>query len=252
MITPKTTLKNPYYFFNEKVLYEIRDVNDNDECGVHKVFYVTEEKEVKKGEVYYDEHGNKVVAEEAGTVQASTNVIDDEASLAIFPGFYVQYNVVSEELYNQKKYYWLQDMIADGDTIDENGKFLINANHGAEEGQTEPVTYLSRFMDSVNKDLEYYIEQGYSIDEIKQRLPYYVFEHDENEEILINGKKATSVQVDSSFFTPIKEDDILESAYEVINKQAMDFADSKLKQYGKKVIRENVVWVDESKVEDVE
>ena len=126
MITPKTTLKNPYYFFNENVLYEIKDYNDDDNCGVHKVFFVTEEKEVKSGDTYYDVNGNKVVATEDGTVAASTGAIDEEKSLGIFPGFYVQYDVVSEELYGQKKYYWLQDMIADGDTIDGEGKFLIN------------------------------------------------------------------------------------------------------------------------------
>lgn len=289
MITPKTTLKNPYYFFNENVLYEIKDYNDDDNCGVHKVFFVTEEKEVKAGDTYYDVNGNKVVATEDGTVAASTGAIDEEKSLGIFPGFYVQYDVVSEELYGQKKYYWLQDMIADGDTIDGEGKFLINQNHGNDtnkrivpgasvtdngdigpvshdfidggsldaaggsenEGNAE-ITYMSKFIDSVNKDLTFYTERGYSVNEIKQKMPYYVFEHEESEEILINGKKATNVQVSSEFFTPVSDEKLLEGAYDVINLQAMDFADSKLKKFGKKVIRENVVWVDKDKVEDID
>jgi hypothetical protein len=262
------------------------------------VLYVTADKELKAGETYYDETNTKRVAEEDGTYAVSTGKVDEEKSASIFPNFYVVYE--DENQVQSTKYYWLQDMIADGDTIGENGEFVINQVHenpnakgdrggaqhisagdkdyenpitpivntGATEnygiheddesgsgdtsasGETseQEYSYLSKFLDSINTDLSSLIEQGLSYDEMKEKMPYYVFAQPDDE-AYVNGKKVTIVTVS---FQTATEEAVLEAAYAIINKKSMNYADGLLKAYGKEVIKESVVWVDAEKVQDIE
>ena len=290
MILPKFKLSNPYYFFNNNVLYEISNTNDKDGCGKHLVKFITEEKTVKKGDTYYDEFNNKCVAEESGTVNVATTTVDVEYCKNVFPNFYVEYQD-KETGEKGTKYYWLQDMIADGDTL-ESGKFVINQVHenpdnaensnpktginpGINPGDPTPVTgdvvdggeqtiggqdgtgsgtkeeysYLSKFIDSVNSDIDSYIAKELSMDEIKEKLPYYVFAQ-EGDEVTINGR---TVVVTNVSIPTVKDEDMLAKAYEIINKKTIEYADGLLKKYRKEVDgKEDLVWVDETKVKDIE
>lgn len=291
MILPKFKLSNPYYFFNNNVLYEISNTNDKDGCGKHLVKFVTEEKTVKKGDTYYDEFNNKCVAEENGTVNVATTTVDVEYCKDVFPNFYVEYQD-KETGEKGTKYYWLQDMIADGDTL-ESGKFVINQVHenpdnaensipktgintgtftgdpmpatgdfvdggdqtindqdGTGSGDTkEEYSYLSKFVDSINSDIDSYIAKELSMDEIKEKLPYYVFAQ-EGDEVTINGR---TVVVTNVSIPTVKDEDMLTKAYEIINKKTIEYADGLLKKYEKEVDgKEDLVWVDETKVKGIE
>lgn len=290
MILPKFKLSNPYYFFNNNVLYEISNTNDKDGCGKHLVKFVTEEKTVKKGDTYYDEFNNKCVAEEDGTVNVATTTVNVEYCKDVFPNFYVEYQD-KETGENGTKYYWLQDMITDGDTL-ENGKFVINQVHenpensdnstpktsinpdlypgdpipasgnivdvgeqtigdqdGTGSGTKEEYSYLSKFVDSINSDIDSYISKELSIDEIKEKLPYYVFAQ-EGDEVTINGR---TVVVTNVSIPTVKDEDMLTKTYEIINKKTIEYADGMLKKYKKEVDgKEDLVWVDETKVKDIE
>lgn len=250
MILPKFKLSNPYYFFNNNVLYEISDTNDKDGCGKHLVKFITEEKTVKKGDIYYDECNNKCVAEEDGTVNVATTTVNVERCKDVFPYFSVTYedNETGEQ---GIKYYWLQDMIADGDTL-ESGRFVINQVHENPDNAENPATeysYLSKFIDSINSDIDSYIAKELSMDEIKEKLPYYVFAQ-EGDEVTINGR---TVVVTNVSFSTVKDEDMLTKAYEIINKKTIEYADGLLKKYKKEVKeKEDLVWVDEAKVKDIE
>lgn len=290
MILPKFKLSNPYYFFNNDVLYEISNTNDKDGCGKHLVKFITEEKTVKKGNTYYDEFNNKCVAEEDGTVNVATTTVDVEYCKDVFPNFYVEYQD-KETGEKGTKYYWLQDMIADGDTL-ESGKFVINQVHenpdnaensipktgintGTYTGDPMPATgdvvdggeqtindqdgtgsdakeeysYLSKFIDSINSDIDSYIAKELSMDEIKEKLPYYVFAQ-EGDEVTINGR---IVVVTNVSIPTVKDEDMLTKAYEIINKKTIEYADGLLKKYRKEVDgKEDLAWVDETKVKDIE
>lgn len=290
MILPKFKVSNPYYFFSNNVLYEISNTNDKDGCGKHLVKFITEEKTVKKGDTYYDEFNNKCVAEEDGTVNVATTTVDVEYCKDVFPNFYVEYQD-KETGEKGTKYYWLQDMIADGDTL-ESGKFVINQVHenpenaensipktgintGTYTGDPMPATgdivdggeqtindqdgtgsdgkeeysYLSKFVDSINSDIDSYIAKELSMDEIKEKLPYYVFAQ-EGDEITINGR---TVVVTNVSIPTVKDEDMLAKAYEIINKKTIEYADGLLKKYRKEVDgKEDLVWVDETKVKDIE
>lgn len=250
MILPKFKLSNPYYFFNNNVLYEISETNDEDGCGRHLVKFITEKKTVKKGDTYYDEFNNKCVAEEDGTVDVATTTVNIEECKKVFPYFSVTYE--DKETHEQGiKYYWLQDMIADGDTL-KSGKFVINQVHDNPDNAENPApeySYKTKFVDSINSDIDSYIAKGLSIDEIKEKLPYYVFAQ-RGDEVTINGR--TVVVTDVSIST-VTDENMLTKVYEIINKKTIEYADGLLKKYGKEVNeKEDLVWVDNTKVKDIE
>lgn len=250
MILPKFKLSNPYYFFNNNVLYEISETNDKDGCGKHLVKFITEKKTVKKGDTYYDESNNKCVAEEDGTVDVATTTVDVEYCKDVFPNFYVEYQ--DKETGEQGiKYYWLQDMIADGDTL-ESGKFVINQVHENPDNGENPApeySYETKFVNSINSDIDSYIAKELSIDEIKEKLPYYVFAQ-QGDEVTINGR---TVVVTGVSIPTVTDENMLTKAYEIINKKTIEYADGLLKKYRKEVMdKEDLVWVDNTKVKDIE
>lgn len=241
MITPKSTLKDLYYFVNDSVVYDIKQTNDDDNCGIYVVEYKTEEKEVKKGDIYLDHNHNKVTAEEDATVQAGTNELNDVLDYTIFPSFFVTYTEKTEGAEPKTKYYWLQDMIKDGDKYS-GGKFTINTAHGE--------SYMKVFEDSIKADIDRYVEKGYTYETIKSVMPYYVFAED-GDEVNINGQTVVFNSV-TGLDLDIDEEYVQERIYAIINEKTVKYANGLLKEHGKKLAEEMPDWVNSTTVIDNE
>ena len=221
MIKPTKTLKNPYYFINNNVVYKISNSNDSDECGEKKV----------------------VLTEDKKTNWA--------ASAAIFPSFKVSYTVDSETV---DVYYFLQDLIIDGDKFVGN-KFVHQHPKKDEEGQsTTPLTYQQLFDNSVQEDIEKYADRGYTLDRIKQLLPSYVFAVTGEEQAVSfrdnDGKLLTGTMTGVTGITTYTEAQITELIYETLNQKAKDYTNGLLKPH-KMQLKDSVEIVVASNIEEI-
>lgn len=195
MITPKTTLDNPYYFIKDKVVYEISKDNGGDsDCAQHKVTYLTESKPLKKGDTYYDLHGDMKKAEADGNYNVKKEEIDIEENKKIFPYFYVTTALSegSDRTYGlyvfNRDYFWLQSFISDGDTLDNSGKFWMNT-HDRDYSFDVPenydyntnirtMPYNVLFQYNIYNEIVRLAKLNYDTEKIKSRLPYYCFSED--------------------------------------------------------------------------
>lgn len=188
------TLTNFYYFLSEGdkgVVYEISYAQDKDKCGKHLVTYITESKDLVKGEYYYDLHGDKQKAEEDDTyeVKKEDGSLNLDACKNIFPyietkyykakkdenGKYIkdgQGNYVkdTETLYSDT--YWYQDKIEDGDTVDENGKFVMKKDHAV---FVDSETYIDDVVTANWESIVNIILSGADDKKMKDILPAYTF-----------------------------------------------------------------------------
>ena len=188
------TLTNFYYFLSEGdkgVIYEISYAQDKDKCGKHLVTYMTEPKELTAGAYYYDLHGDKQKAKEDGTyeVKKEDGNLSLEACKNIFPyietkyykakkdenGKYIkdgQGNYVkdTETLYSDT--YWYQDKIEDGDTVDENGKFVMKKDHAV---FVDSETYIDDVVAANWESIVNIILSGADDKRMKDILPAYTF-----------------------------------------------------------------------------
>lgn len=228
MITPKRGLKNPYYFINNNTVYKIDFNQDKDKCGEHKVVYKTEEKELEKGKWYYNLNGDYVQATSNGTYQVKTDELKDDACSQIFPNFVVKYT--DEEGTEVDVYYYLQDLIQDGDTFD-GTKFIQKPGHG------DSTNYIQSFQTQLNEELAKLVASGKTIEQIKKILPHYYFEPsanvEENKQIIMVGCKKVSVTYNGvEGITPISDSDIMDLVYNVANQTAIECANNVLEEYG--------------------
>lgn len=187
-------LENFYYYLSEGdkgVVYEISYVQDKDKCGKHLVTYMTEPKELTEGAYYYDLHGDKQKVEEAGTYQVKKEdgSLDLEACKSVFPYVEVKYykalrdprtgayvkdgqgNYVkdTETLYIDM--YWYQDRIQDGDTVDDNGKFVMKPDHHVFD---DSQTYIDDVESATWNTVTSLILSGADDDRLYSTAPLYI------------------------------------------------------------------------------
>lgn len=130
---PTNKLKNPYYFVEDNVIYDISDKQDADNCGKHLVTYKTaslngsDKVFVKKGNKYINANGTQTVAPSDGYYPVSTGQIDVDANKTVFPWICLNYKTDVKSPTRQE-YLWLDYLIDDGDRFDGNN-FVMNKKH---------------------------------------------------------------------------------------------------------------------------
>ena len=209
MIYPNTTLSKVYYYIANTVVYDISNkyIKDNDNCAINPIVYTNKDK----------------------------NEVNEIETAKIFPCFTVTYKKGTETII---KYYWLQDMISDGDTYTSN-KFTMNTH-----GQTGK-TYLSVFQEAFTDEIKNCIKSGRSLKNIKSRFPHYCFATYDYE--YVNGFKYDSV----TGFTPLTDEQLQQLVIEVTNEMIIDNANSLLNKNSLKV-KDNVTLLTKDDVEQKE
>ena len=145
MIRYTTTLKNPYYFIADNILFNISEKQDADKCGQHLVTYkqsVDKDnnpifKTVKNGGYYLDEHHNKLINESGSEIMVPLygDKVDDEECEKIFPNFKIGYYMLENGILKYEYItYYLQDLIAVGDRYI-NDAFVRNNIHNNDDTQ---------------------------------------------------------------------------------------------------------------------
>lgn len=246
MVHPDKNLQNPYYFVRKDIVFNISSSNpDKDPCGTHKVTYVTELKDLKKGQTYYDLHGDKQTVANDGQYGVKTNELNNTKNSEIFPGIKVTYTKQGEDSNEtEDAYYYFQSLIADGDDFKNDTGFK---KHTTENGQEVVLNYIPFFKKSVENDIKAAIKKGYNVKQIMQSLPHYCFNPQDLEANKLSYTytkdketwKYTAVVGFSNTadkkYAPFTADDIITFALEIINEQTTEFANKKLKVFDKKV-----------------
>lgn len=246
MIDYKATLDNPFYFISDGILFKISNTQDQDKCGKHKVTYnplldsdkqpLT--KDVKKDEIYLDEHHDEQKASADGTKTVYGNELNHTECAKTFPHFEVNYTYTQGTDENQTTtpvqiHYYLQSMIEVGDKFT-NNTFVRNNVHTSEND----VDYITEFQNSIKKDIKDYAESGYTLEQIKNLVPHWYLTSNIDEEFKIYGKKMKFVSV-SSNITQMTDEQLMDEIYKAINDLSVKFIDNKLSNYGKKLKRDN-------------
>ena len=155
MVNYSTQLVDYYYFIKTLpetttgtgVIYKISLKNDSDECGKRLVIRDDETKE-----------------------------IDLAKNSRRFPNVKVEYSYTkNEKEVTDTKYYWFQSLIKDGDTYTEVGGFAPNTEHDTDGNGTKDSTYIAIVTDSIKNDIKTYVNNGYNLDKIKERIPYWCY-----------------------------------------------------------------------------
>lgn len=155
MVNYSTQLVDYYYFIKTLpetttgtgVIYKISLKNDSDECGKRLVIRDDETKE-----------------------------IDLAKNSRRFPNVKVEYSYTkNEKEVTDTKYYWFQSLIKDGDTYTEVGGFAPNTEHDTDGNGTKDSTYITIVTDSIKNDIKTYVNNGYNLDKIKERIPYWCY-----------------------------------------------------------------------------
>ena len=191
MVNYSTQLVDYYYFINTNVIYKISLKNDSDECGQRLV--------IRNGE---------------------TQEIDLAGNSSRFPNVNIKYTYTNKngKEVTDTKYYWFQSLIKDGDTYT-NGVFAPNTDHDTDgDGQTD--TYMAIVINSIKKDIETYVNNGYNLDKIKERIPYWCY-CKQGDTVKIDNKTVTVTNVNNSGMSDIFTD-------EEITKQIKDALKEKL------------------------
>lgn len=193
MFYPTIKLSKFYYYIADTVVYDIsiKYIEDKDKCAINPIVYTNENK----------------------------NEVNKTETAKIFPCFTVTYKKGTETII---QYYWLQDMISDGDKYIDN-KFIMNT-HG-ETGKT----YLSVFQETFTNEIKNYIKKGRSIKDIKSKFPHYCFATHDYE--YVKGFKYESV----TGFTPLTDDQLQSLIIESTNEMVIDYANGLLNKNNLKV-----------------
>ena len=231
-MTPRNKLNNPYYFVKDGVIFKINVTNDyKDPCGKHYVTYVTEEKQVEKGQSYINNKGDYVVAETAGTVNVSTGRVDEATCATTFPYFKVT------DTDSNEYYFWLDNFIEKGDVY-KSSKFKKTIHSGETE---EEVDFAQDYVNTVKRAIATAMANGTSFNAAKGGYPSYLFAK-ANDKITVNGKEVTvkTKGITSSLGTIstlpiISETNIVAEVLKVINEKTVDYANGMLKNIDKKV-----------------
>ena len=241
MITCSTTLENPFYFIKDNVLYEINDKQDEYNRGVHLVTYLTETKVLSKGEKYKDLHNDEQTAVSDGEYQVSTNKIDVEECKKVFP-----YHILTFEDDNNNEFdvvLWLQNFIKDGDTF-QNGAF--KTSYGT--------SYDYCFIMNFSKEVKSLLEKDMTINQILQKIPYYVFEPNgliENKLTIDteDGRKKVTYKNHEGLGTVDKRD-LKQWILEIVTDKTIAYANTLLQKYDMK-LKEESIEITNDNVEDL-
>ena len=229
LITPAKTLNNPYYFISNNTIFEISfNKNGDGDCAKHKVTYETEDKFLKMGTKYCDKHGDWMVAENDGMYSVKTDKLNEPVCKVTFPHFTVTY-VNEDDAATLKVTYWLQNMIQDGDSVENEGivesPFIMNV-HSA----TEYTDYLTCFKYNFVEEIKRLLTKGYTIDEIKKRVPHYCFETYDYK------TQGYTYMGEVEGFDPITDEELEQMAIDAVNENVIAYANSQLKKYCRKVV----------------
>lgn len=168
MVNYSTQLVDYYYFINNDVIYKISLKNDSDECGKRLVIRDDETKE-----------------------------IDLAKNSTRFPNVKVEYSYTkNEKEVTDTKYYWFQSLIKDGDTYTEVGGFAPNTEHDTDGNGTKDSTYIAIVTDSIENDIKTYVNNGYNLDKIKERIPYWCY-CQQGDTVKIDNKTVTITNVNN-------------------------------------------------------
>ena len=198
MVNYSTQLVDYYYFIKKVsettpgVVYKISLKNDSDECGQRLV--------IRNGE---------------------TQEIDLAGNSSRFPNVNIKYTYTNKngKEVTDTKYYWFQSLIKDGDTY-ANGVFTPNTDHDTDGNGDPDTTYMAIVTDSIKKDIETYVNNGYNLDRIKERIPYWCY-CKQGDTVKIDNKTVTVTNVNNSGMSDIFTD-------EAITKQIKDALKEKL------------------------
>jgi len=206
MVNYSTQLVDYYYFINfintssettTGVVYKISLKNDSDECGQRLV--------IRNGE---------------------TQEIDLAGNSSRFPNVKVEYSYTKDDKeVTDTKYYWFQSLIKDGDTYT-NGVFTPNTSHDTDGDGTPDTTYMAIVIDSIKKDIKNYVNNGYNLDRIKERIPYWCY-----------CKKDDTVKIDNKTVT-------IKSINDEEGVLSEDFTDEAITNQIKDALKEKLLVID--------
>lgn len=239
-MTPRNKLNNPYYFVKDDVIFKINVTNyDSDPCGKHYVTYVTESKEVKKGQTYINENGDYVVAASTTDYDVSTGKINEATCANTFPYFKIVGKDDSEEPKEYTYYFWLDNFIEAGDVY-KSSKFMKTVHEGDTESTIDFAQY---YVDTVKKNIATAIAGGTSFDTAKGSYPSYLFAN-KGDKITVNGKEitvnntngiTTSYKKTGLTLPIISEDGIQTDVLKAIDEKTIEYANGMLKNIEKQV-----------------
>ena len=216
----RTTLKNPYYFTKDNVIFKISDSNPSeDNCGKHYKKFDTEQKQLKKGSPYFDINCNPKIAENDGayTVAMKTAVktATVTANKAVFPYFDVTYTYMKNGTNTtETTTFWLDDLIEVGDKMT-SGKFQNKTIHKGttETTQTYVAYFKAQYIDNIVKD----IINGVSFDLVKANNALAFVD----QETMINGNKVK----------------ITQTGIEATTEDILNAIRDKVKEYGDEILK---------------
>lgn len=215
MIKPTNNLKEYFYFVNNGVIYNISQINDNDECGKSYILYTID------GEIDYEKNSK------------------------IFPNIKIDYKYKDKNGNDitGTKYYWFQNLIKKGDTVTGDGedvKFETNKQHDTDGDGKKDVEYLDIIKDDILNEISKYIKRNLrnlSVDAIKSKLPIYATVK-EGEEINLDGKNVTITGITEGFGgeAEVFTDDYISNLMEEhIKNNILNYGNSLLKQINKEI-----------------
>ena len=154
-------IKRLFYFVESQTIYEISKHKDADNCGLCMGYTKTED-----GDYVIKEHSELATIFPYFTITYLTyKLVEDKDE----EGNKVIKKVIDDTIPPVTKYFWLQDLIHDGDKI-ANNKFVCTVGlHG-----DTSATFLDRYIKKVTEDAVAKIKNNYLPDELRRQYPGYL------------------------------------------------------------------------------
>lgn len=223
MVNYSTQLVDYYYFIKTVsqttpgVVYKISLKNDSDGCGQRLVIRDSETQEI-------DLAGNSIR----------------------FPNVNIEYTYTRNgEEVTDTKYYWFQSLIKDGDTYTE-GVFTPNTDHDTDgDGDTDS-TYMAIVSDSIKKDIDTYVKNGYNLDRIKERIPYWCY-CQQGDTVKIDNKTVTITNVNNGGMSEIfTDEEITTQIKDALKEKLLVIDNNYLDDFGLKVDETTFAFIEKS------
>lgn len=217
MVNYSTQLVDYYYFINNNVVYKISLKNDSDECGQRLV--------IRDGE---------------------TQEIDLAENSSRFPNVSIEYSYTKNgEEVTDTKYYWFQSLIKDGDTYT-NDVFAPNTDHDTDGDGMPDTTYIAIVIDSIKKDIETYVNNGYNLDRIKERIPYWCY-CQQGDTVKIDNKTVTITNVNNGDMSEIfTDEEITRQIKDALKEKLLVIDNNYLDNFGLEVDASTFAFIEKS------
>lgn len=225
MVNYSTQLVDYYYFIKKVsentpgVIYKISLKNDSDECGQRLV--------IRDGE---------------------TQEIDLAGNSRRFPNVNIKYTYTKKngEKVTDTKYYWFQSLIKDGDTYTDANGFAPNTDHDTDGNGTPDSTYMAIVIDSIKKDIETYVNNGYNLDRIKERIPYWCY-CKQGDTVKIDNKTVTVTNVNNSGMSDIfTDEEITNQIKDALKEKLLVIDNNYLDNFGLEVDASTFAFIEKS------